>query len=302
MPRNGPQPGGLVSPLDRRSSPFGATATSGDRGWAGLEAACYRGLSDAELDRPPLTHHTFILFLRPPDDLELRCEGVNRHAPPPPGWVSFVPAGVPSRWRWRGRKDSLHVFLEPALLSRVAAEAFDLDPARAAVPPFDGLRLPPLRTALLAVGDELTAEAGGRLAAESLANLLAVQLLRTALVPRAPKRGPDGPLPRAKLRAALEYIEEHLDGAPTLERVAAAAHLSPYHFARLFKAATGVPPHRYVIGRRVERARELLRTTGLPLAEVALCTGFSDQSQLCHHFKRAVGVTPGQFRKSARIA
>lgn len=302
MLQNGSQPGGLVSPLDRRSSPFGATATSGDRSWAWLEAASYHGLSDAELDRPALTHHTLILFLRPPDELEMQYEGVNRHASPPPGWVSFVPAGVPSRWRWRGRKDSLHVFLEPALLSRVAAEAFELDPARVAVPPYDGLRLPQLRTALLTVGDELTTKAGGRLAAESLANLLAVQLLRTAQAPRSQERGPDGPLPRGKLRAVLEFIGEHLDGALTLEQMAAVAHLSPYHFARQFKAATGVPPHQYVIGRRVERARELLRTGDQPLAEIALCTGFSDQSQLSHHFKRGVGVTPGQFRKSARIA
>ena len=66
--------------------------------------------------------------------------------------------------------------------------------------------------------------------------------------------------------------------------------------------ATGLSPHQYVIARRVERARELLNArTDLSLAEVAACAGFSDQSQFCHHFKRLVGVTPGQFRMSARI-
>jgi AraC family transcriptional regulator len=85
--------------------------------------------------------------------------------------------------------------------------------------------------------------------------------------------------------------------------MAAAAHLSVYHFARQFKAATGLPPHQYVIRRRVERARQLLQAgTDLSLAEVAACTGFSDQSQFCHHFKRLVGVTPGQFGMPARIA
>jgi AraC family transcriptional regulator len=85
--------------------------------------------------------------------------------------------------------------------------------------------------------------------------------------------------------------------------MAAVAHLSAYHFARQFKAATGLPPHQYVILRRVERARQLLQAgTDLSLAEVAACAGFSDQSQLTHHFKRLVGVTPGQFRRSARIA
>src|SRR5262249_61776476 len=79
--------------------------------------------------------------------------------------------------------------------------------------------------------------------------------------------------------------------------------LSASHFARQFKAATGLPPHQYVIARRVERARQLLQAgTDLSLAEVAVHAGFSDQSQLSHHFKRLVGVTPGRFRTPARIA
>ena len=85
--------------------------------------------------------------------------------------------------------------------------------------------------------------------------------------------------------------------------MAAVAHLSVYHFARQFRAATGLPPHQYVIARRVKRAQQLLQASAdLPLAEVAACVGFSDQSQFCRHFKRLVGVTPGQFRTPSRIA
>jgi AraC family transcriptional regulator len=85
--------------------------------------------------------------------------------------------------------------------------------------------------------------------------------------------------------------------------MAAVVGLNPYHFARQFKAATGLPPHQYVIARRVERAKQLLQAgTGLPLAEVAADAGFSDQSQFSRHFKRLVGVTPGRFRTPARIA
>ena len=69
-----------------------------------------------------------------------------------------------------------------------------------------------------------------------------------------------------------------------------------------FKAATGLPPHQYVIARRVERAKQLLQGGDFTLAEVAARAGFSDQSQFCRHFKRLVGVTPGQFRAPARIA
>jgi len=84
--------------------------------------------------------------------------------------------------------------------------------------------------------------------------------------------------------------------------MAAAAHLSAYHFARQFKAATGMPPHQYVIARRVARAQPLLHPDhDLALAEIAARVGFSDQSHFSQHFKRLVGVTPRQFRTSARI-
>ena len=156
---------------------------------------------------------------------------------------------------------------------------------------------------MTAVGAELASGGpGGPLAAESLANVLAVHLIRHVLSPRRTLRGRDGALPRGRLRAVVEYIEEHLHGCPTLAQLAAVVRLSPYHFARQFKAATGLPPHQYVIARRVERAKQLLQAGDLSLAEVAAHAGFSDQSQLCHHFKRLVGVTPGQFRTPARTA
>ena len=215
----------------------------------------------------------------------------------------LVPAGIPGRLRWSGHKDSLHIRLESGLVARVAAEAFDLDPARLTVPPLDGLDLPHLRAAMGAVGVELTAgAAGGWLAAESLANVLVVHLIRHVLAPRRPERGRDGVLPRGRLRAVLEYVEERLDAGLSLKQMAAVARLSAYHFARQFKAATGLPPHQFVILRRVERARLLLQGGDLSLAEVAAHAGFSGQSVFCHHFKRLVGVTPRQFRMSARIA
>jgi AraC family transcriptional regulator len=213
-----------------------------------------------------------------------------------------MPAGNPARVRSSGCKDELHIYLEPELVARVAAEVFDLDPARLTIPLLDGLDLPRLRAAMGAVDAELTAGgAGGPLAAESLANLLTVHLFRHVLAPRRFARGRDGALPRARLRAVVEYVEEHLDVGPTLEKMAAIARLSPYHFARQFKAASGLPPHQYVIARRVERSKQLLQgNDDFTLAQVAAHAGFSDQSQFSHHFKRLVGVTPGQFRTHAR--
>src|SRR5262249_8007794 len=132
-----------------------------------------------ELNLPALTHHRLFLFTRPPEELDLRYEGVNRNVPPPAGSISLLPAGCPAGVRSSGCKDELHVFLEPGLVGRVAAGAFGLAPTRVVIPPLDSLALPHLRTAMGAVGAELAADtAGGPLAAESLANVLAVHLIR----------------------------------------------------------------------------------------------------------------------------
>ena len=305
MQHEEPGPGGPLGPIElRRLVPFEPSAVSDALGWVGLEAARYQEAADSEIDLSPLTHHALVLITRPPERMELLYDGVKRHVPPPPGSIAVVPAGSPARWRWHGRKDSLHIYLEPGLVARVASEAFDLDPARLTVPPLDGLNLPAFRSVMKAVDTELTAGgAEGRLATESLANLLAVHLIRHVLAPRRPAAGPDGVLSRRRLSAVVEYIEEHLDASPTLEQMAAVARLSPYHFARQFKAATGLPPHEYVITRRVERAKQLLQGgADVSLAEVAAKAGFSDQSQFSRHFKRLLGFTPGQFRMSARTA
>jgi AraC family transcriptional regulator len=296
---------GRLAPLDlRKIAPIEEAAASDRLGWVGLEAARYCEAPAFEFNAPAITHHRLVLFTRPPEELDLMYDGVKRHVPPPAGAIALVPAGSPHRVRSSGCKDELHICLETGLFARVAAEAFDLDPARLTVPPLDGLDLPHLRAAMGAVGTELTTGgAGGPLAAESLANVLAVHLIRQLSAPRRPERGRDGVLPQGRLRPVIEYVEEHLDSAPTLEQLAAVARLSAYHFARQFKAATGLPPHQHVIARRVERARQLLQAgTDLSLAEIAADAGFSDQSQFTHHFKRVVGVTPGQFRTRARTA
>jgi AraC family transcriptional regulator len=201
------------------------------------------------------------------------------------------------------REDSLFIYLEPSLVARIAAESFEFDPSRTVVPPLVGLNVPELRSAMLAVDAELRAGGvGGPLLAESLATVLSVHLIRHITGPHRLPASADGVLPRRKLHMVIEYIMENLEGNLTLEQMASIALLSPYHFARQFKATTGLPPHQYVIARRIERAQHLLQADDeVGLAEVALRAGFSDQSKFSFHFKRITGVTPGQFRISERI-
>ena len=100
----------------------------------------------------------------------------------------------------------------------------------------------------------------------------------------------------AKVRTALIFIDQHLGEGLTLPSIAQALAVSPYHFAHVFKRATGVAPHQYVIRRRVERAQHLLGSTTLPIADVALAVGFASQSHFSAVFHRTVGTTPQSYR------
>ena len=107
---------------------------------------------------------------------------------------------------------------------------------------------------------------------------------------------PSSGLSRERLKRVQDYIEAHLDDRLTLTDLAGVACLSPYHFSRSFKQAVGIGPQRFVMQRRLERAKTLMRRTNQPLAEIAQRVGFADQSHLTSIFRRETGVTPGRYR------
>jgi len=109
-----------------------------------------------------------------------------------------------------------------------------------------------------------------------------------------------GGLPPGAMRRVREHVEGHLSESMDLVELAGVAGLSVYHFARAFKQSTGMTPHHYLVHRRIERAQEMLARSELPLSEIALAAGFSDQSHLARHFRQMLGMTPGQFRWSQR--
>jgi AraC family transcriptional regulator len=214
--------------------------------------------------------------------------------------VNLLPPGVESQWRWHKTIDSTHYQLSPALIAKVAEEAFDLDPARVHFPVrYYDRSSPEVIDTLAALRRELlTGGAGGRLCAESLANVLVVHLIRQMSNGQGSHgviRGSRGRLERHALRAVEEYIHSHLAQSFALADLADVAHLSEFHFARLFKQTTGLSPHQFVIHQRVERAKRLIAEGRLSLAQIAIDVGFSDQSQLNRHFKRLVGVTPKRY-------
>jgi AraC-like DNA-binding protein len=132
--------------------------------------------------------------------------------------------------------------------------------------------------------------------ADALNTALAVQITRLCGDPTAMTIEPTNGLSRERLKRVCDYIETHLDDRLALVDLAGVACLSPYHFSRSFKQAVGVGPQRYVMHRRVERAKTLMRRTDRPLAMIAQEVGFADQSHLTSVFRREIGVTPGHFR------
>jgi AraC-like DNA-binding protein len=109
-----------------------------------------------------------------------------------------------------------------------------------------------------------------------------------------------GGLPPRLTRHIGEYIESHLGENISLVRMAEMAGLSVFHFARAFRQSFGAPPHSYLLRRRIERADHLLKKTELALSEIALSTGFSDQSHFARHFRRVTGMTPSAARWNQR--
>jgi AraC-like DNA-binding protein len=109
-----------------------------------------------------------------------------------------------------------------------------------------------------------------------------------------------GGLSPARASRICEYINTRLGQSISLEEMAEVAELSVHHFARAFKQTVGMPPHSYVLQRRIEYAQEMLRNTRLPLSEIALSVGFSDQSHLARHFRKITGVSPGSVRWEQR--
>ena len=97
-------------------------------------------------------------------------------------------------------------------------------------------------------------------------------------------------------KRVLEFIEDHLQETISLSTLSALAQLSPYHFTRAFKQALGMPPHRYHMNRRVERATSLL--VDRSVTEVALAVGYAETSSFSSGFRRLTGMTPTEFRRA----
>jgi AraC family transcriptional regulator len=138
----------------------------------------------------------------------------------------------------------------------------------------------------------------GSLFVDGVATALASYLLRCYSVASPTERNFAGGMAPTTLRRCVEFLEAHLEGDLRLSDLAREAGVSTSHFLRIFRQSTGKTPYQFLLHRRVQRARLLMRDLRAPLTEVALATGFADQHHLARVFRRITGVTPSSYRRS----
>jgi AraC family transcriptional regulator len=217
-----------------------------------------------------------------------------------PGMSYLVPAGTQeSHLELSDRMECLHLYLPPTLLDQRTLADFDVDPAEVQIAYAHGLAdqvlfhiCSPLRDLLHRPRQPTDA-----LFVEGIQIALAAHLLGHYTINRwrPPEKSPS--LDPRRLQRVLGYIDASLNREIRLEELAAQACLSPFHFSRLFREATGLSPHRYVIDRRVQAARQELARRNLSLAEIALELGFGSQANFTRVFRKATRLTPGQYRE-----
>lgn len=267
-------------------------------GWNGMSLAHYRFRAG---DIPEHSHRQHLVLVTLTKDCrgEIRTSSGFHARPQTGGDVCVIPSGRPFTATLEGEAEYLAVYLDPSLVARAAAEDAHAAVADGRVEVIEKSSMnDPL---VVQVGQALLAELeadapGGRLYAESLANVLAVHLLRHYTASGGDVRGFIGGLSGQRLRRVLAFIADNYERDLSLEDLAGEAGMSMFHFAREFKRATGTTPHQHLIKFRVEHAKALLAEGRMPLAEVGLRSGFSHQSHFTRLFRKLTGTTPQAYR------
>ena len=212
------------------------------------------------------------------------------------GEISFYPACQPLPYRWHSNISIVSVGLSQELLRRNAQELFNCD--RVELQVTHSIKDPLLQQLGLALKADLESGLpGGAVYAQTMANAIAVHLLRNYSTKRPIILNMSGGLSPQNQKRVSRYIKDNLEQKILLTDLAAIAGLSQHHFARAFKQSFGASPHQYLIQTRIVRAQQLLRNTEMEIKEVAIACGFSNQSHLHRHFKKQTGITPRQFSR-----
>ncbi len=268
-----------------------------DRSWAGISARGY-SYAPSEVAHPPISDFVLVAYRMGATRMTRRANGPSRSCQVAPGHISLLTSNTASEWAWEKPIDVLHVYLEPGLMSEVIESVFNREMV--------GAQLHDLLDVqddfILKLADSLISEAqhnepGSRLFVESLAHQLCIHLVRRYFDLKPSAIVTIGEFDRSVVNRVRDYIMENLGEDLCLTTLSRVARVSPSHFGRVFRRAFGVPPHRFILNARLNKARHLLADRRLAIAEVAAAAGFADQSHLTRHFRNQFKATPDQWRR-----
>ncbi len=245
-----------------------------------------------------LDTHVLMTYYGPASrEIVWRTEGRRIETRTKAGTLTVIPFGHDGRWDIGGSLEVSHVYLPDA---RLQAAARDLAKGgkvellgRVAFQDPTAGRLLEILSAEASLSDPPS-----RLFVEQAVDLLCTQLVRGhstygSIAVEAPRRG----LADWQVRKVTGYMREHLDEEIGLDELAALLSLSRFHFGTAFRLATGRTPHDWLVGERIERARELLRDPLRPVTEIALAVGYQTPSSFTAAFRKVLGVSPSEFRR-----
>jgi len=276
-------------------------SSSADLGWTSLFVSTQHE-SPFEAAVEPVSDHLLVFHLDGP--VYVRGEVEDRHVRRlvPAGSLFLWPAGSGFRIQLEASVKTMHLYIRSSVVEEVAASLGYREPGTVHIAPRLGETDELLEQLALEVGRAATSQTtSAQLYIDHLALAIAARLIRI--------NSPDAfsgvafsmqGLSAAQLKRAEDYIETHLNEVIRLLSLSEASGLSVSHFTRRFKVTTGLSPHQFVLRRRVERAKRLLKHTNEAIAQIALCCGFSHQEHLTHTFKRFTGNTPGRYRQTVR--
>lgn len=268
--------------------------SSVERGWRGLRAE-FIAIQAGPVHVPAAAMLRLGVHFGRAVHADCRCDGrrirrLQRH-----GDIDVIPAGLDGVWRDESDCEILRLQLNGSLLEQAAE---DLGRDGLTIAPKFQLRDAGLQAIAAAIKAELESETpSDPLYGETLGFALALRLLQIE----------DRPLAEAgstfnvrQKRRLAEFIDARLDHSLTLAELAVVAGVGVSQFKALFKATFGAPAHQYVLARRVERARSLILAGDMPLSEIALEAGFSDQSHMARCMRRMLGRSPGEIARADR--
>lgn len=206
--------------------------------------------------------------------------------------VSFLPAGTDLRLEFPAAHSAMVMFLPQAMIDGILHDLGD-----PVIRPRFSEEMPRVAQLARMIEAELaTAGGGSAMMIEGLVRAIVTGLCSHDPVEADPVADRIY-LPPSKLKRVVEFVDAHVDEPISLTDLANLAGLSQFHFARVFKRANGETPCQFIRARRLERARTLLATTQMPLAELSLACGFANQSHFTAAFSRAMGISPARYRR-----